>query len=162
MTWKVSESRHFITLSYRILAPRKLFTKPWHKDMTGGCRGSGPPLLTWPGWTIQGLPTEYVMERKFWSDFSQGISSDRSHLEEEKPFTLQVVFLTKSRLHQVCLTLSSRKQWGELGTWRMHGVWLKTTALREKALPFTYSWCCFHISPIARDLSGKACDGWVV
>ena len=43
----------------------------------------------------------------------------------------------------------------------MHGMWLKTTALREKAPPFTYAWCCFHISSIAKDLSGKAVmDEW--
>lgn len=94
---KVSESKHFILLSYRIFAPQKLFTKPWYKDMSGGCRGSGPPL-TWPGHlflpdlTYSGFTHRHVMERKFCSDFSHWISMDSNtlwmtpHREPEQPW----------------------------------------------------------------------------
>lgn len=53
-------------------------------------------------------------------------------MEEDKPFSPQTMYLTKSCFLQAPLTFSSRKQKEELKRGRMHGVWLKTTTLRER------------------------------
>lgn len=53
------------------------------------------------------------------------------HLEQEKPFSLQLVFTPKPRFLQAGLPFSSRKQ-RELERCGIHAVWLKTTTLRER------------------------------
>lgn len=87
----------------------------------------GKPLLRW-NWLAVERPGNMTQIQCSLLKRTLENADNGSHLEQEKPFTLQVVFLTRL----CCLTFSFREQWEELERCRIHGVWLKTTTLRKR------------------------------